>query len=203
MPRGIFLVFEGIDASGKSTQARRTAQRYDADFTFEPGDTPLGADLRSWLLDVQRPMSPASEALLMLADRSHHVDHLIEPTLRRGRSVVCDRFYASTLAYQGYGRGLDLQLLRTSTELAIGTCRPDLTLLIDVPAALANERRARDHRDRFEAADVDFHERVRQGYLTLASEECSRWVVIDGSRDEEQVADAIDRHLIDLAWPHA
>lgn len=202
MPRGIFLVFEGIDASGKSTQARRAAERYDADFTFEPGDTALGAELRRWLLDVERAMTPASEALLMLADRSHHVHDVIEPALARGRSIVCDRFYASTLAYQGYGRGLDLSLLRAATELAIGARRPDLTILIDVPATLANERRARDHRDRFEAADVDFHERVRQGYLTLAAEECSRWVVVDGSSDEDAVDEAIDRHLVDLAWPN-
>ena len=203
MPRGIFVVFEGIDASGKSTQARRAAERYDADCTFEPGATDLGAELRQWLLNAERSMSPASEALLMLADRSHHVHDLIEPALGRGRSIISDRFYASTLAYQGYGRGLDVALLRTCSELAIGACRPDLTILIDVPATLANERRARDQNDRFEAADGDFHERVRQGYLNLASEEPARWVIIDGSLDEDQVTDAIDRHLVGLAWPSA
>jgi hypothetical protein len=120
MRRGLFVVFEGIDASGKSTQARRVAELHDAHFTFEPGDTPLGVDLRRWVLDAATPMTPITEALLMLADRSHHVRTVLEPTLARGRSVVSDRYFASTLAYQGYGRGVDLARLEAATELAIG-----------------------------------------------------------------------------------
>lgn len=201
MDRGLFLVFEGIDASGKTTQARRVAEARGALFTFEPGDTPLGADLRRWLLDASTtPMTPQTEALLMLADRSHHVYSVIEPTLAQGRSVVSDRFFASTLAYQGYGRGLDLDDLRAATELAIGSCRADLTILIDIPLDVANERRARDHEDRFESADLAFHERVRSGYLELARE--SDWVVIDGSGSEDEVARLIDVVLAPLPWPH-
>ncbi len=203
MGRGLFLVFEGIDASGKSTQARRVARDRDALFTFEPGDTPLGGDLRRWLLDAATPMRPATEALLMLADRSHHVFSVIEPALKNGRSVVSDRYYASTLAYQGFGRGVDLGDLRAATEMAIGSCHPDLTILIDIPLDVANERRVRDHEDRFESADLAFHERVREGYLDLASSATDRWIVVDGSPPEVAVAAAIDQILSTLPWPDA
>jgi dTMP kinase len=203
MSRGIFLVFEGIDASGKSTQARRVAEKYGARFTFEPGDTPLGVDLRKWLLADPTPMKPETEALLMLADRSHHVASVIEPTLAAGIDVVSDRYFASTLAYQGYGRGVDLQDLRAATHLAIGDCAPDLTILIDVDIELANDRRERDLRDRFETADLDFHHRVREGYLAMAHEYAAAWCVVDGSRSEEEVAAAIEDRVATLAWSRA
>jgi dTMP kinase len=203
MSRGIFLVFEGIDASGKSTQARRVAEKYGARFTFEPGDTPLGADLRKWLLADPTPMKPETEALLMLADRSHHVASVIEPTLAAGIDIVSDRYFASTLAYQGYGRGVDLQNLRAATHLAIGNCAPDLTILIDVDIELANDRRERDLRDRFETADLDFHHRVREGYLAMAHEYAAAWYVVDGSRSEEEVAAVIEDRVATLAWSRA
>ena len=200
MRRGLFVVFEGIDASGKSTQARRVAELRDAHFTFEPGDTPLGVDLRRWVLDAATPMTPITEALLMLADRSHHVRSVIEPTLASGRSLVSDRYFASTLAYQGYGRGVDLTRLEVATELAIGGCLPDLTVLIDTPLGVANERRAPDVADRFESADLEFHQRVRDGYLAIAAKWGERWCVIDGSRSEDQVADLVDERLASLPW---
>jgi dTMP kinase len=201
--RGPFVVFEGIDASGKSTHARRVAGQRHARFAFEPGDTDLGAGLRRWLLDARSPMSPETEALLMLADRSHHVHTVLEPTLAAGAAVVADRFYASTLAYQGYGRGVDLALLRAATDLAVGTCWPDLTVLLDVSLEVANERRARDHLDRFESADLAFHERVRQGYLEMASLGGAHWVVVDASGDEARVAAEVDSALAALPWPRA
>ncbi|MDE3223294.1 MAG: dTMP kinase, partial [Acidobacteriota bacterium] len=110
--RGVFVAFEGVDASGKSTQARRVATSHDALFTFEPGDSVLGVELRRWLLDAAIPMDPETEALLMLSDRSHHARRVIAPALAQGRSVVTDRYYPSSLAYQGYGRGVDLARLR-------------------------------------------------------------------------------------------
>ncbi len=192
---GRFIVFEGIDASGKTSQARRVAKACGGLFTFEPGDTALGAELRRWLLDGSTPMSPVTEALMMLADRSHHVATLIEPTLESGRHVIADRYLASTLAYQGYGRGVDLQRLRVATDLAIGPCLPDLTLLIDIDVETANERRARNHEDRFESADAAFHDRLRQGYLEMAAADPARWSVIDGRGSFEEVAHAIDRRL--------
>ncbi|MHB8378553.1 MAG: dTMP kinase [Acidimicrobiales bacterium] len=198
IPRGTFLVFEGIDVSGKSTQARRVAELHGALFTFEPGDTAMGADLRHWVLDAATPMDPSTEALLMLADRSHHVRSVIEPTLLAGRSVVSDRFYASTLAYQGYGRGVDLTLLKAASELAIGSCRPTTTILLDVSLEVVNERRAHDAKDRFESADLAFHQRVREGYLALAQEHS--WLVVDGSLSTDQVANVIDARLADLPW---
>ncbi len=196
--RGVFLVFEGIDVSGKSTQARRVAELRDALFTFEPGDSPLGVDLRRWLLDAATPMNPPTEALLMLADRAHHVHSVIEPALASGRSVVSDRYYASTLAYQGYGRGVDLGLLQAASDLAIGSCRADATILLDIPVEVVNERRAHDQRDRFESADPAFHERVRTGYLELAV--ANDWIVIDGTRPQREVAQEIDERIAHLPW---
>lgn len=198
MSRGVFLVLEGVDGSGKSTQARRMAERHGALYTLEPGGTEFGAELRRWLLDARTPMHPQTEALIMLGDRSHHVHQLIEPTLAGGRSVVCDRFFGSTLAYQGYGRGVDLGLLRAASELAVGGCWPTLTILLDVSMAVVNERRARDVKDRFEAEGLAFHERVREGYLALALD--YGWIVVDGSLDEGEVARALDEATDALAW---
>ena len=200
MSRGHFIVFEGIDACGKSTQARRVAQDRGAHFTFEPGDTPLGVDLRRWLLDASAPMSPVTESLLMLADRSHHAATVIEPALVAGRSVVSDRYWASSIAYQGYGGGVDLTLLRAATELAIGDCQPDVTVLLDLPVEIADERRLRDHRDRFESADVAFHERVRTGYLELAAADPAHWRVVDGTGDFATVSSVVDAVLAEV-WP--
>lgn len=200
MVRGRFIVFEGIDGCGKSTQARRVAAERASRFVFEPGDSALGAQLRQWLLDAATPMTSVTEALMMLADRSHHVATVIEPTLSVGTHVVADRYYASTLAYQGYGRGVDLADLEAATDLAIGTCRPDLTVLIDIDIDTANERRTRNEKDRFESADVAFHERVRQGYLAMADADRAGWFVVDGCAGREEVAAVIDARLDALHW---
>jgi dTMP kinase len=193
-----FVVLEGIDVSGKSTQARRLADRHGALFTFEPGDTDLGADLRRWVLDASTPMAPETEALVMLADRAHHVRTVIAPALEAGRSVVSDRFFASTLAYQGFGRGVDLERLRAASELAVGECWPARTVLIDVALDVVVERRAHDHADRFEAEDLRFHERVRAGYHELARE--YGWAVVDGSGDVEAVAALVEDAVEGLRW---
>jgi dTMP kinase len=198
--RGLFVAFEGVDGCGKSTQARRVALERGAHFTFEPGDSPLGAELRRWLLDASAPMSPVTEALLMLADRSHHVRTVIEPTRDAGTHVVSDRFAASSLAYQGYGRGVDLAQLHAATDLAIGDCRPDVTVLLDLAPEIANERRAPDARDRFESADAGFHERVRQGYLDMAAADPAHWFVVDAAGALDEVSAVIDARLDQLAW---
>ncbi len=197
---GLFVAFEGIDGSGKSTQARRVASERDALFVFEPGDTPMGVDLRHWILEaVSTPMSPTTEALLLLADRSHHVHSVIEPALKSGRHVIADRFFASTLAYQGYGRGVDLGQLRAATQLAIGDRRPDLTILIDLSPGVANERSARSASDRIESANLEFHDRVREGYLELSRSEAG-WIVVDGARPRSEVDADIDERLAQLPW---
>lgn len=198
MSRGVLVAFEGVDGSGKSTQARRLAERRGALYTYEPGGTELGAELRRRVLDVEAPMHPRTEALLMLGDRSHHVHQVIEPALASGRSVVCDRYFGSTLAYQGYGRGVDLGLLREASELAVDGCWPAMTILLDVSMAVVNDRQAHDRRDRFEAEGLSFHEKVRQGYLTLARE--LGWVVLDGAGDEEAVSRAVEDAAAALAW---
>jgi dTMP kinase len=198
--RGVFVAFEGVDASGKSTQARRVAARHDALFTFEPGDSALGVELRRWLLDAAIPMDPETEALLMLSDRSHHARRVIAPALAAGRNVVCDRYYPSSLAYQGYGRGVDLARLRAATELAIGDCLPDVVVLLDVSLDVANERRARNHEDRFESADLAFHERVRAGYLALAAHDVVPWVVVDANLERADLDARVDDALANLAW---
>jgi len=200
MSRGLFIAFEGIDASGKSTQARRVAQERDALFTFEPGDTPLGVELRKWLLDASVPMSFETEALLMLADRSHHAQTIIVPALASGRHVVTDRYLGSTIAYQGYGRGVDVSKLLVATDLAVTNVRPDLTILIDIDVEVANERRARNDKDRFESADAAFHERVREGFLAQAAQNADSWFVVDGSNDLATVASIIDERLNTLLW---
>lgn len=199
MTTPLFVAFEGIDGCGKSTHAKRVAAAVGARFTFEPGDTPLGAVLRQRLLDASEPMTPETEALLMLADRSHHVASVIRPTLAEGRSVVSDRFFGSTLAYQGYGRGLELAPLRAATEVAVGDCKPDLTIVIDIPVSVAHARRAPSQRDRFESATVDFHERVRNGFLDLARSE-SNWLIIDGNQALGAVTEEVDSALKALGW---
>ena len=195
MARGHLIAFEGIDASGKSTQARRVAHSRHARLTFEPGDTVLGAALRAIVLDAATPMSPETASLLMLADRAHHVATVIEPELAAGRHVVTDRFLASTLAYQGYGAGVDLELLRRATDLATGSCRPTVTFLLDVPIEVARARRSMSGADRYESAGDDFQDAVRRGYLELAREDVDTWVVLDGERSPEDVAQFIDARL--------
>jgi dTMP kinase len=187
--RGRFVVLEGIDGCGKSTQVRLLADRLGAVQTFEPGATPLGGSLRSLLLDPGgSPVADRAEALLMAADRAQHVAEVIAPALEAGTWVVSDRFTASTLAYQGYGRGLELDDLRTLVGWATGGLRPDLTILLDVPVEVAAVRRRDDVVDRMEAEGLAFQQRVADGYLALASDAREPWLVVDGTDEADAVA---------------
>lgn len=192
-----FIVFEGGEGGGKTTQAallrERLADRVgiEAIVTRQPGGTAIGARLRSILLDVDNAeLSDRCEALLMAADRAQHASELIGPTLASGVGVICDRYLYSSVAYQGYGRGLDAQKVAEISEWATAALLPDLVVLIDIDLDTASARLQREL-DRFEQAGADFHERVRRGFLAQANEDPSRWVVIDGSRSIDEVAEQI------------
>ncbi len=186
-----FVSIEGIEGCGKSTQARRLAEWLgpQALLTAEPGGTALGRAIRELVLAKGGRVSPVAELLLFFADRAQHVEEVVRPALAAGRTVVSDRYTDSTLAYQGYGRGLSLELVRSLAAHATGGLSPDLTVLIDVPVEIGLARaRRRGVADRIEVEVREFHERVREGYHCLAREERTRWVVIDGSGDEAEVA---------------
>jgi dTMP kinase len=188
-----FIVFEGGEASGKSTQSARLAARIGAVHTREPGGTPVGAALRSLLLDARTTgLDDRAEALLMVADRAQHVAEVVRPALAADRHVVSDRYIGSTLAYQGFGRGLPVADLRRMSAWAAGGLWPDLIVLLDVPLAVAMAR-LHDAPDRLEAAGELFHDRVTRGYRALAATETDRWVVVDGTRSPDEVAEAVWR----------
>ena len=190
--RGRFIVFEGGEACGKSTQARRLADRLGALFTFEPGATALGQQMRAIVLDPDTPdLDARAEALLIAADKAQHVWAVIEPALAAGRDVVCDRFVDSALAYQGFGRGLDLEHLEQVLDFATNGLRPDLVLLLEVPEAVADARLGAQ-RDRLEAESQAFHRRVRDGFRTLAGADPKRWVVVDGDGSVDEVSARIE-----------
>ena len=189
---GRLIVFEGADASGKSTQARRLAERLGADLTFQFGATAIGAAIRSILLDpVHSELDDRAEALLVIADKAQHVAEIVGPALERGETVVSDRFTASTSAYQGYGRGLDLAGLDAMMRFATHGIEPDLTVLLDVPWSVARIRLG-DQMDRIEGAGADFHTRVRDGYLAMAAADPGRWVVVDADGTVDEIAERVD-----------
>jgi dTMP kinase len=194
----IFLSFEGIEGSGKSTQAALLAEAlrahgHEVVITREPGGTQRGQVLRHLLLDPAEPaLAPGAELLLMLADRAQHVQEVIAPALAANKVVITDRFVDSTTAYQGYGRGFDRVLLQQLNVLACSGYRPAMTFLMDVSVSEGLQR-ARHRRgemetaDHFEAESVAFHERVREGFLAIARAEPQRVQVLDAARPKEQV----------------
>lgn len=189
--RGRFLVLEGGEAAGKSTQAARLAERLRAVATREPGGTEVGTGLRTLLLDPgTRGLDARTEALLMAADRAQHVAEVVRPALDAGRHVVCDRYIGSSLAYQGYGRGLPLDELRRLSAWATRGLLPDVVVLLDVPRATALARTNADP-DRFEAAGDGFHARVLEGFRALAAADPDRWIVVDGTGSPEEVEAAV------------
>lgn len=189
-----FITLEGPEGGGKSTQARRLfdhlhTQGHDVLFTREPGGTEIGDQIRQVIMSLEnKNMSSEAEFLLFSASRAQVVRELIQPHLERGGVVVCDRFYDSSLAYQGYGHELDLDLLRIITGFVTGELVPDLTLLLDLTSELGLERRKRDGRwNRLDDYDLAFHERVREGYLSLADIDQDRWVRIDAALNEDEI----------------
>jgi dTMP kinase len=194
---GRFIVLEGGEAVGKSTQAALLAEHLGAVLTREPGGTAIGEALRRLLLEepLVAPV-PRAEALLMLAARAQHVAEVIEPALERGDDVVCDRYSGSTLAYQGYGRGLDVDQLRELDGWANGHRFPDLVVLLDLPVEIARERLGRSRRDRIESEGDDFLMRVHAGFRRIAEHDPVRWRVVDASGTVDEVA-ALVRTAVD------
>jgi len=189
---GRFIVLEGGEGVGKSTQAAALARHLGAVLTREPGGTAVGEALRNLLLGPSGPVPGArAETLLMLAARAQHVAEVIEPALARGEDVVCDRYSGSTLAYQGYGRGLDLSELSQLDRWASGGRAPDLVILLDLPVESARRRRAGTPLDRIEGEGAEFLERVQAGFRELAAASAGRWKVVDASGDVAQVEAAV------------
>lgn len=194
MPGGLFITVEGPDGAGKTTQIKRLEHFFHGRgmtviCTREPGGTPLAEAIRRLLLEpAYTPIDDRAEILLYAAARAQHVAMRIRPALASGVVVLCDRFVDSTVAYQGYGRRLDIEMVRRVNELATGGLLPDLTLLIDVPVdvGLARLRQKRDV-DRLEGEELEFHRRVRQGYLELWRQEPERIRLIDGTGTSEDV----------------
>jgi dTMP kinase len=188
----MFITFEGIEGSGKSTQARRLAAAFGARaiLTHEPGATAAGKEIRRILLAVEgSALSAVTETLLFVADRVQHVQEVIRPAIAAGKIVICDRFADSTRAYQCYGRGVPRRFVDECSDLALGGLQPEVTFLLDVDVAVGLARmRGRGAVDRMEAETRDFHDKVRAGYHALAAEAPERWCLIEGSETEERIA---------------
>ncbi len=202
--RGVLITFEGVEGSGKSTQAERLAKRLAAlgvpcAALREPGGTGIGEAIRSILLEPEnREMHDLTELLLYLASRNQLVREKVMPALNEGRVVVLDRFGDSSIAYQGYGRGLGEKLVARLNKLATADTRPNLTVLVDVPIEVGRERKASGVLDRLERERVEFHERVREGYLRVARRAPGRFKVVDGMLPADELELVVFNHVEEL-----
>lgn len=212
---GLFITFEGIEGCGKSTQIRKlaaalTEQGKSVTLTREPGGCDIADKIRAILLDsANSAMVPLAELLLYAAARAQHINEVILPALARGDIVLCDRFIDATVAYQGHGRRLDLEMIDNLNRLAAANCRPDVTLLLDCPVATGLERAmariealgsnasSTAREERFEKESLEFHERVRYGYLTLAVADPERFCIIDASGSVDAIFTAIENRLME------
>jgi len=193
----LFITFEGGEGSGKSVQAKALYRRLSrlaipAMLTHEPGVTELGRKIARWLKWANdMGISPMAELMLFNASRAQLVGEVIRPNLKSGRMVICDRYADSTTAYQSYGRGLDLDMVKAVNEAAVQGVRPDLTVLLDVSVEVGLARKKGRKRDRFEQEALAFHQRVHRGYLEMAKAEPDRWLVVDAAQSKEKIAEII------------
>ena len=189
--KGVFITFEGIEGAGKSTQAKKLyeyliSKGKNAVLTREPGGTKTGKKIREILLSHSNEIfSPISELFLYEADRNFHIHNVIKPNLEKGNYVICDRFIDSTLAYQGYARGLDIELIKGLNKIATEGLEPNITFLIDIPIEISLQRLG-NNKDRIESENIEFHKRLRDGFFKIAEEE-DRIFVIDGTKDIESI----------------
>jgi dTMP kinase len=206
----LFITFEGIEGCGKTTQIKRLARRLEGlgiqlTLTLEPGGTRIGQDIRKVLLDSKNAhLAPLAELILYAADRAQHIEEVVRPALEQGTWVLCDRFFDATVAYQGAGRGLDMNLIKTLNDLVTKGIRPDLTLLLDCPPETGIERAVKRisingeaGQDRFEREKMEFHKRVRDGYLEIAARE-QRFAIIDATLSE----DAVEAEILKIINPY-
>lgn len=191
MEKGLFITFEGTDGCGKTTQIEMLKDYFEKQgrtvlLTREPGAKGLGTKLREILLNYDGEVSPVCESFLFLADRAQHVDTIIKPAVARGEIVLCDRHTDSTVAYQGYGRELDIEQIKMLNNIATSSLKPDLTFIFDIDIDTA-QKRVGKNKDRMESAGIEFFKRVRNGYLEIAKQEPERVKVLDGSKSIETI----------------
>ncbi len=191
MEKGLFITFEGADGCGKTTQMKLLAeylqkQGHDIVLTREPGGKGLGEKVREILLNYDGEVSDRCESFLFLADRAQNIDIIVNPAVEAGKIVLCDRHTDSTVAYQGYGRGLDLDRINLLNNIAVNGRKPDLTFVFDIDTETSMKRVGKE-KDRMENAGIEFHNRVREGYLKIAQQEPERIKVIDASKSIEEI----------------
>jgi len=200
----LFITFEGGEGCGKSVQAKELYRRLSqlaipVLLTHEPGGTPFGKKLGRWLKWAQGTgISPFVELMLFNASRSQLVTEVIKPSLEGGKVVISDRYADSTTAYQGYGRGLDLEMVKATNNAATQGVKPDLTILLDISPEKGLARKRARRQDRFEQEEIAFHQRVWKGYLKMAADEPERWLVVDASQSKEKIAQIIWQRVSQL-----
>ena len=191
MMQGLFITFEGPDGCGKTTQMKLLAEYFEKKgkevvLTREPGGKGLGEKVREILLNYDGEVSDRCESFLFLADRAQNIDIIVNPAVKEGKIVLCDRHIDSTVAYQGYGRGLNIDRINMLNNLATNGKKPDLTLVFDVDVETSMKRVGKE-KDRMESAGIDFHNRVRKGYLELSKQEPKRIKVLDATKSIEEI----------------
>lgn len=191
MKKGLFITFEGPDGCGKTTQMNLLAEYLknsgkEVLLTREPGGKGLGEKVREILLNYEGPISDRCESFLFLADRAQNIDIIVNPAVEEGKIVLCDRHIDSTVAYQGYGRGLNIQRINMLNDIATNGKKPDLTFVFDIDVETSMKRVGKD-KDRLESAGIEFHNRVRNGYLELAKQEPQRIKVLDASKTIDEI----------------
>ncbi|MCR5266213.1 MAG: dTMP kinase [Cyanobacteria bacterium RUI128] len=191
MSKGLFITFEGVDGCGKTTQIKLLQEYFEKQgktvlLTREPGAKGLGVKLREILLNYDGEVSPNCESFLFLADRAQHIDTIIKPAVERGEIVLCDRHTDSTVAYQGYGRGVDLEQIKMLNNIATSGMKPDLTFIFDIDVDTSMSRVGKE-KDRMESAGIEFFKRVREGYLAISKQEPERVKLLNGTDRIEDI----------------